>query len=131
MRMTHANGSATPPSKAPAQEALIDEMVEQTFPASDPTQLPGRAGGAPAGDAATPPEREADAPRTIGNQGKVPASRMVEETVPLADQGAVTLRLDTEQRRLHVFLGADGLSLDAPAVDRLIAALSDKRTQME
>jgi hypothetical protein len=131
MRMTHADTDPATPSKAPTHEALIDEMVEQTFPASDATQLPGRAGGAPTGDPVCPPEREAATPRTIGNQGTVPASRMVEETVPLADQGVVTLRLDTEQRRLHVFLGADGLSLDASAVDRLIAALSDKRTQME
>ena len=112
------------------QEELLDEMVEETFPASDPTQAQGRA----AGDfprAVTPPDRTPAQPRTIGNQGIVPSSRMVEETIPLADQGVVTLRFDGEHRRLHVYLGAEGLALDAAAVDRLIAVLSEKRAQME
>jgi hypothetical protein len=129
-RMTHANANTPTSSERHTQEALIDEMVEETFPASDATQLPGRADGAPTADPGRPPERKAEAPHTIGNQGTVPATRVVEETVPLAAQGVVTLRLDAGQQRLHVFLGADGLSLDAPAVDRLIAVLSEKRARM-
>jgi len=113
------------------EEQLIDEMVEESFPASDATQLPGRAGGAPTGDAVTPPERDRPAtPRTIGNQGTAPASRLIEETVPLADQGVVTLRFDGDHRRLHVYLGEEGMALDAKAVDRLIEVLAAKRSQM-
>ena len=126
--MPHANPTAPTQPRA-AQDRTIDEMIEETFPASDATQLPGRAGGAPADDA-VPPERAPARPHTIGNQGTVPATRMVEETVPLADQGVVTLRFDGDRRRLHVYLGEDGLALDAKAVDRLIAVLAEKRIQM-
>ena len=129
--MTQAHANASKPANAHTQEELIDEMVEETFPASDATQLPGRAGGAPTQDKVAPPDRDPTTPHTIGNQGTRPSSRMIEEPVPQADQGVVTLRVDGDHRRLHVFLGADGLSLDAPAVDRLIAVLSDKRTQMD
>lgn len=127
--MTQARTSSTS-SKTPAEERLVDEMVEETFPASDATQLPGRADD---GEPAAAPARagNAERPRTIGNQGVPPSSRMIEETFPLADQGVVTLRFDGEHRRLHVFLGEDGLSLDAAAVDRLIAVLSEKRVQMQ
>jgi len=118
------------PNRARTEEQLIDEMVEETLPASDATQLPGRT-AADASNDGTPPERRSAPPRTIGNQGVVPSSRMVEETIPLADQGVVTLRFDGEHRRLHVYLGEDGLSLDAAAVDRLIAVLSEKRVQMD
>lgn len=128
--MTQTPANASTPSDAHTQEELIDEMVEETLPASDATQLPGRAAGAPTRDKVAPPDRDRTPPHTIGNQGTRPSSRMVEETVPLADQGVVTLRFDADHRRLHVFLGADGLSLDAEAVDRLIAVLSEKRTQM-
>jgi hypothetical protein len=128
MTQTRANVNPAPPRNT--QEESIDEMVEETFPASDATQLPGRAGGAPTRDPVNPPDREPTTPHTIGNQGTRPSTRLVEETVALADQGSVTLRFDGDQRRLHVFLGADGLSLDAAGVDRLIAALSEKRAQM-
>jgi hypothetical protein len=128
--MTHRPANASTPTDGHTQEELIDEMVEETFPASDATQLPGRAAGAPTQERVAPPDREPSTPHTIGNQGTRPSSRMVEETVPVADQGVVTLRFDGDHRRLHVFLGADGLSLDAKAVDRLIAVLSEKRTQM-
>jgi hypothetical protein len=130
-RIMQTQGQSNPPANRHTQEELIDEMVEETFPASDATQLPGRAAGAPTHDKVAPPDREPAKPHTIGNQGTQPSSRMLEETVALGDQGAVTLRFDNQHARLHLFLGADGLSLDAAGVDRLIAALSEKRAQME
>ncbi len=121
-----------------AHEQSIDEMVEDTFPASDATQLPGRAAGAPADAKDVEPRERSDksresvpgAPRTIGNQGVIPASRMSEETIPLTDSGSLTLRYDADVHRLHVYFSEDGLALDAKALDRLIAVLSEKRIQM-
>src|SRR5690242_17129841 len=85
-RTSHAaHGHPPPKNEAPTQERLVDQMVEETFPASDPTQLPGRADCEPAsGDdaahrddaAAHLPQKEP--PRTIGNQGVIPASRNLE-----------------------------------------------------
>jgi hypothetical protein len=51
--------------------------------------------------------------------------------VPLGDLGAVTLRFDGGFRHLHVYLGEEGMALDAKALDRLIAVLSAKRAQMQ
>jgi hypothetical protein len=119
-----------PPSR---QEQSIDEMVEETFPASDATQLPGRAAGAPEPGADRPdPRREfAEAkPRTIGNQGIAPATRQGEERVPLGGAGVVMFRLDHDGQALTVRLSDECAALDAAAVDRLIAALSEKRAQM-
>ena len=129
---------ATPDARPATPERSIDEMVEETFPASDATQLPGRAAGAPAAPedvegrehSRTTRESVPGAPRTIGNQGVVPASRMNEETVPLSDAGTLTLRYDADLRRLHLFFSEDGMALDAKALDRLIAALSEKRVKM-
>jgi hypothetical protein len=115
------------------QEQSIDEMVEETFPASDATQLPGRAAGAPAPHAERgDPRREfpQSTPRTIGNQGVAPATRMREESIPLSGTAVVTFRFDIEARRLSLRFSEDGMMLDAQALDRLIAALSTKRAQM-
>lgn len=115
------------------QEQTIDEMVEETFPASDATQLPGRAAGAPAPGAEQRDSRREfprTTPGTIGNQGVAPSTRMREETVPLGGTAVVTLRFDLEARQLSLRLSEDGMALDANALDRLIAALSKKRAQM-
>jgi len=146
-RNSRAPGNAAPPSHtpskdarantpAPAQERLVDQMVEETFPASDATQLPGRADCEPAGDVAANrddagavrPQREP--PRTIGNQGVIPASRNLEDTVDLGDVADVNLRLEGDLKGLQVELTTNGAVLDAAGVDRLIAALSTKRAQM-
>ena len=124
---------------APPPEELIDEMVEETFPASDPPQTYGRtADSAHAETAGAPPPERArvteevrrGALPTIGNQGEMPASRRLEETVTLSDQGALTLRFEGDFRRLHVYFSDEGLALDAQALDALIAALSKARAQM-
>ena len=115
------------------QEQTIDEMVEDTFPASDATQLPGRAAGAPgpgAGQGEPTRASPRTAPGTIGNQGVAPATRMREESVSLGASGVVTFRFDTEARRLSLRFSSEGMALDADALDRLIAALSRKRAQM-
>ena len=123
---------------AAKSEPLIDEMIDESFPASDPPQLSPRVHGDDARPAAAPDS----APRsqdeqlaqgvqpTIGNQGAIPASGVLEETVPLSDQGAVHLRFDGGFRHLHVYLGDEGLALDGPSLDKLIAVLSQKRARM-
>ena len=124
---------AQQPPEPSRQEQTIDEMVEETFPASDATQLPGRAAGAPEAGATEPdPRREfpQTTPRTIGNQGIAPATRQGEERVPLGGAGVVVFRLGHDGHALTVRFSDDCATLDAAAVDRLIAALSEKRTQM-
>jgi len=137
---TPATG-ATRTTRRKAVEQAVDRMVEDSFPASDATQLPGRADDAPPASASTrkgsssrssthvEPEPRRIAPRTIGNQGVVPASRMREDTVKLGTD-EVTLRLDAAHRQLELRFSDAQLALDAKALDRLIEALSTKRTQM-
>jgi hypothetical protein len=122
-----------PPSST--REPLIDEMIDETFPASDAPQLTGRRDDGAAATAPDAPPRGREqlahgVQPTIGNQGSMPASGVLEETVPLADQGVVHLRFNGDFRRLHIYLGEEGLALDAPALDRLIAVLSQKRARM-
>ena len=125
---------AVPPTN-PSTEPMIDEMIDETFPASDPPQLSGGSRTAPR-TSAEPRSRDPQepaargAPATIGNQGSIPASGILEEQVPLTDEGVVTLRFDGGHPHLHVYLPAEGLSLDAVALDRLIAVLSAKRAAM-
>jgi hypothetical protein len=121
-----------PPEAHTRQEHTIDEMVEETFPASDATQLPGRAAGAPGSGAhERDPKRELrKAPHTIGNQGVAPSTRMREESVSLGGSAVVTFRFDTDARRLSLRFSDEGIALDPEALDRLIAALSKKRAQM-
>ena len=123
------------PPTSPSTEPMIDEMIDETFPASDAPQLTGGTRTAPR-TAAEPPSRDPQeqaargAPATIGNQGSIPASGILEEQVPLSDEGVVTLRFDGGRQHLHVYLPAEGLSLDATELDRLIAVLSAKRAAM-
>ena len=120
---------------SPTREPLLDTMIDESFPASDPPQLTERRDG---GAAATAPEGAPGgrdkvahgAQPTIGNQGTSPTSGVLEETVPLADLGVVHLRFDGGFQRLHIYLGEEGLALDAAALDRLIAVLSQKRARM-
>jgi hypothetical protein len=122
-----------PPTPHTRQEQTIDEMVEESFPASDATQLPGRAAGAPTANAERPDLREEfrhREPRTIGNQGVPPATRMREESVPLGGSAVVTFRFDEQAQRLSLRFSEEGMALDASAIDRLIEALSKKRAQM-
>ena len=125
--MPHAKRTSTRTPHKPTQEQSIDRMIEDTFPASDATQLPGRAAGAPPKPDPARQEPESAPPRTICNQGVAPATRMLEETVRLGTSGAVTLRFDAELRRLYLDFSEDGMALDAQALDRLIEALSSKR----
>ena len=121
-----------PPKALSRQERSIDKMVEDTFPASDATQLPGRAADA-ADHRSEPHDPKRDsiaAPRTIGNQGVIPATRMREESVPLSDTSVVTFRLNPTARRLSLRFSDEEMWLDSEALDRLIAALSAKRAQM-
>ena len=115
------------------QEQSIDEMVEETFPASDATQLPGRAAGAPDPDAERPDRKREfrrGQPGTIGNQGVPPSTRMKEERVSLGGDAVVTFRFDNDAGRLSMCFSEEGMMLDPAALDRLIDALSRKRAQM-
>jgi hypothetical protein len=128
---------ALPKTGTPTRERLVDEMIEETLPASDATQLPGRADCDP-GDSDAVMHRDdagtlrtqGEPPRTIGNQGVIPASRNLRNTVDLGDAAGVDLRLERDLKGLHVELTTNGTVLDAAGVDRLIAALSAKRSQM-
>jgi hypothetical protein len=122
-----------PRERETRQEQTIDRMVEDTFPASDATQLPGRAAGAPAADHGRKDANREGAtkpPGTIGNQGVAPSTRMREESVALGGNAVVTFRFDPDARRLALRFAEEGMALDANALDRLIAALSKKRAQM-
>ena len=115
------------------QEQTIDEMVDETFPASDATQLPGRAAGAPDPDAERPDRKREfrrGQPGTIGNQGVPPSTRMKEERVSLGGDAVVMFRFDNDARRLSICFSEEGMMLDPAALDRLIEALSRKRAQM-
>lgn len=133
---SRSQANAQPDAGKSTHEPFIDEMVEETFPASDATQLPGRAVSASEHASATqtqsPPAKtpEREPPRTIGNQGVIPASRERENSVHLNDTTQVTLRLDAERKLLEIELDRNGSVLDATAVDRLIKALSERRAQM-
>jgi hypothetical protein len=109
-------------------------MVEETFPASDATQLPGRAAGAPEpGGDAPDPRREfpETTPRTIGNQGVIPATRQGEERVSLGGDKVVTFCSDPDAGTVSLRFSEEQLALNAAALDRLIAALSERRTRMQ
>ena len=115
------------------QEQAIDVMVEHSFPASDATQLPGRAADTPeSGAKRGAPKHDAAPPRpgTIGNQGVAPSTRMKEETVRLGGKAVVTFRFDADAGRLWLRLSNEGTMLDAGALDQFIEALSKKRAQM-
>ena len=130
--MTRAH-HGEPSKEHSRQEQTIDEMVDETFPASDATQLPGRAAGAPEPGAQRPdPKREfrRQQPGTIGNQGVPPSTRMKEERVSLGGDAVVTFRFDNDVRRLSMCFSEEGMMLDAAALDHLIEALSRKRAQM-
>ena len=124
----------TTPSGA-ATEPLLDEMIDETFPASDAPQLSGRARTAPP-TAPEPPRRDPaelaarGSPPTIGNQGAIPASGVLQETFPVNDRRFVTLRFDGAHQRLHIAVPEGDLALDAESLDRLIAVLSAKRAAM-
>jgi hypothetical protein len=123
----------TPPSSA-STEPMLDEMIDETFPASDPPQLSGRARTTPRSAPEAPPRDSAEqlargSPPTIGNQGAIPASGVLQETVPVTEQDFVSLRFDGGRQHLHIDI-ATGLTLDAKALDRLIAVLSAKRAAM-
>src|SRR3982751_7053201 len=106
-----AQPTPTPRANTAAREQIVDERVDETFPASDAPQLTD-----PDHEPHAAPERPPrgtqggmarGTPATIGNQGAIPQSRMIEETVPLADLGVVTLRFDGDFRHLHVYLGEE------------------------
>jgi len=131
--MARATPGSTP-STSPT-EPLLDEMIDETFPASDPPQLSGRARTAPRTAPEPPPRDPADqvargSPPTIGNQGAIPASGVLQETIPVNDQDFVTLRFDGAHQRLHIALPEGDLALDARSLVRLIAVLSTKRAAM-
>jgi hypothetical protein len=130
--MGHSTPGTTP--SGASTEPMLDEMIDETFPASDAPQLSGRAHAAPRTEPEPPPRDPAGqaargTPATIGNQGAIPASGVLQETVPVTEQDFVSLRFDGGRQHLHIDV-ATGLTLDAKALDRLIAVLSAKRAAM-
>ena len=115
-------------SKPPASErveALLDEMIAETFPASDPPQLDGAFKRGPAENAvprhpdqhAPPPDVAADVDDT--------ALDVREGRYSLGNAGEARLRTDAEGIDVH--LPANPLRLDAAALEALIAALQKHR----
>jgi len=111
------------------REAILDEMLAETFPASDPPQLDsatvaGPDHGPPRSD---PTETSVSA---TGSSGAAVVAGVVEETLALGEQGSITLRLIGQPVRLQILLGPNGLSLDADDVDMLVSSLASTREAM-
>ncbi|HVO89936.1 MAG TPA: hypothetical protein VMV45_15460 [Casimicrobiaceae bacterium] len=109
-------------------------MARQSFPASDAPQLEGitfdgepvlSPGEDPCVFTAPVDEAEVD-PR----HSWVASERVLEETLTVSDQGAITLRHLGEPQRLQIYLGEEGLALSADDLDLLIATLERKRAEM-
>jgi hypothetical protein len=85
------------------------------------------------GDDAPDPRRDfpETTPRTIGNQGVIPSTRQGEERVSLGGDKVVTFCSDPDAATVSVRFSEEQLALDAAALDRLIAALSERRTRMQ
>jgi hypothetical protein len=112
------------------REAILDTMIADTFPASDPLQLDsisdaGISEGPPRSD---PTETSVSSAGT--SQAAVVAG-VLEETIALGDQGAITLRLIGQPVRLQILLGPNGLTLAADDLDMLVSSLQSKREAME
>ena len=138
--MSRRDGEAMPRAGAGTRrsdghlDALVDRMLKDTFPASDPPQLEGLArDGEPVETldeeepvfAAPLDEAELD-PRSAW----VASHRLIEETFTVGDGGAITVRHLGGPDRLQIFLGEEGLALSADDVDFLIATLERKRMEM-
>jgi len=115
-------------------DALIDEMAKESFPASDPPQLEGITSDGDPVDAADDEgcvfTARVDEAEVDPGRAWVASHRVLEETVTVGDQGAITLRHLGEPDRLQIFLGEDGVALSAEDVDLLIATLARKRGEM-
>jgi hypothetical protein len=106
-------------------ESALDEMIAETFPASDPPQLDGMLQPAPAANAVpTHPDEHAPPPEVPER----PSTARVDVRggrVSLGDAGEVELRSDAEG--IEVTLPANPLHLDARGLEALIAALQKHR----
>jgi len=111
------------------REAILDEMLAETFPASDPPQLDS---AAEAGPDRGPPRSDPTetSVSATGSAGAVVVAGVVEETLALDDQGSITLRLIGQPVRLQILLGPNGLSLAADDLDMLVSSLASKREAM-
>jgi len=111
------------------REAILDEMLAETFPASDPPQLDS---AAEAGPDRGPPRSDPTetSVSATGSSGAAVVAGVVEETVALGDQGSITLRLIGQPVRLQILLGPNGLTLDADDLEMLVSSLASKREAM-
>jgi len=125
--MAHPN--PTTQRSARHLDALVDEMSRESFPASDPPQLT-EIRDEPAeqdADVFTAPFDEAEVdPRPL----RAASQRVLEETLNVGDQGAITLRRLGDPDRLQIFLGEEGLALAPEDLDALIEVLQRKRADM-
>lgn len=105
-------------------EATLDEMLDETFPASDPPQLEGTTGDRPSPrQARRHPAEHPPPPQVAG--GDDAALDVREGRCALGEAGEAVLR--TEAGMLELRMPANPVRLDAASLERLIEALEHHR----
>lgn len=124
------NESRHAPREEVKRESILDNMIADTFPASDPLQLDSISDTGPDEGPPRSDPTETSVSRA-GTSGAAVVAGVVEETIALGEQGSITLRLIGQPVRLQILLGPNGLSLDGEDLDMLVSSLESKREAME
>jgi hypothetical protein len=106
-------------------EALLDEMIKETFPASDAPQLDGVLDAGPAANAVPSHPLEHAPPPDVAPPGDDAALDVREGRYPVGDAGAAYVRTDADG--VEIELPANPLRIGASALEDLIAALQKHR----
>lgn len=128
--------SNTTESRKPTPESRLDKMIADSFPASDPPQLDGRDHDP---SDTTPSDAQSgvspnnalgnDTPASADDLG--PKTGLTEETIPIGDQGVITLRFVGEPPHLELSVEPQsGVTLVSGDVDTLVRALHCKLSEL-
>ena len=112
-------------------EQALDEMLVETFPASDAPQLDGRAlhGSAAANAVPAHPLEHPPPPEVAAAASEGPgAFDREQQRYPLGSAGSVVL--ETTGGEVHAEFSNARMTLDAPALEQLIAALERHRPSL-
>jgi hypothetical protein len=123
-----AADASTSPRPGDTEQGL-DEMLRETFPASDAPQLDGHAlQGAPANALPRHPAEHAPPPEVqLSPADDAAAFERARQTYPL---GAANVTLSTSGGEVEIELPANRLTLDAAGLEQLIAALERHRPSL-